>query len=50
MEQIYHFKITISGTGKTDEEAWNDAVNSFANDPGACPDKEEYEIIEESEG
>lgn len=45
----YHFKVVLSGSGETPEEAWNDAVEGFNEDAGACPEKEDYEIVEEEE-
>jgi hypothetical protein len=34
----YIFKVTLSGYGKTPEEAWDDAVETFAQDPGGYDD------------
>ncbi len=42
----YLFKVTLSGYGDTIEEAWEDATESFAQDPGA-PDDEEYTVEDE---
>lgn len=38
----YQFPITIVGDGSTAEEAWSDAVEGFALEPGPCPDEGEY--------
>ncbi|MFA5790747.1 MAG: hypothetical protein WC976_06775 [Caldisericia bacterium] len=46
-EKTYHFKVTLVGTGKNSEEAWKDATDGFALDPGPTPEKSEYEIIPE---
>ena len=32
--RIYYFSVTLSGRGKTEEEAWNEAIEAFAQDPG----------------
>ena len=42
----YVFKVTLSGYGNDLQSAWDDAVEKFAEDPGA-PDDEEYTIEEE---
>jgi hypothetical protein len=34
----FYFNIQISGQGKTPQEAWESAVESFAADPGDPPD------------
>lgn len=46
---IYHFKVTLAGGGTSPEEAWNDAVEGFCQDPGCTPEKDEYEFEEEVE-
>jgi len=47
---IYHFHITIAGSGNNEDEAWRDAVESFSLDPGPTPElPEEVEEIEEEE-
>jgi hypothetical protein len=30
----YHFTVTLRGSGDTPEEAWEDAVEAFTQDPG----------------
>jgi hypothetical protein len=42
----YLFKVTLSGYGKTLQEAWDDAIESFTQDSGA-PDDEEYTVEED---
>lgn len=37
------FKVTLSGNGKTIQEAWLDAVEGFSQDPGN-PHDEEFTI------
>lgn len=32
--RTFTFNVTLRGSGKTQEEAWEDAVQSFASDPG----------------
>lgn len=34
----YEFTITIAAEGSSPEEAWNEAVESLALDPGCVPD------------
>lgn len=41
--KIYDFNVTIRGKGKTAEEAWNDAIEGFQDDPG------DYNIIKKVE-
>jgi hypothetical protein len=31
----YYFPIILSGTGESPEEAWQEAVECFADDPGS---------------
>ncbi len=45
-EKRIEFKVTLVGYGHSVQEAWEDAVESFQNDPGA-PDDEEYKVMEE---
>jgi hypothetical protein len=42
---IYHFTITIAGSGENPDEAWRDACEGFELDWGETPEK--YEIIDE---
>ena len=44
----YEFTITIAGEGDTPEEAWDNGVEAFSDDPGATPD--EFVRIETDEG
>ena len=39
-EKTYQFTIVIQGTGKTEEEAWADAIEAFESDPGEPQDVE----------
>ena len=34
----YEFKVWLCGYGEDDEQAWNDAVDAFAQDPGTYGD------------
>ena len=43
-EKTYLFTITLSGTGETSDDAWNNACESFSLEPGPTP--EEYEVEE----
>ncbi len=45
-EKRVEFKVTLVGYGHSVQEAWEDAVEGFQNDPGA-PDDEEYKVMEE---
>ena len=45
-EKRVEFKVTLVGYGCSVQEAWEDAVEGFQNDPGA-PDDEEYKVMEE---
>ena len=45
-EKRVEFKVTLVGYGHSVQEAWEDAIESFQNDPGA-PDDEAYEVMEE---
>ena len=38
MTITYQFTVTIQGSGDTLSEAWEDAVSSFAEDPGTPED------------
>ena len=41
--KTYHFTITLQGSGDTPEEAWEDAVEAFMQDPGEPHETEEVE-------
>lgn len=41
---LYEFSINIRGRGKNKEEAWQDAIQGFQDDPGSTP--EDNSIIE----
>jgi GTP cyclohydrolase III len=43
----YEFTITIAAEGKTPEEAWEEACNAFAEDPGATPEDYKFEEVEQ---
>ncbi len=45
-EKRVEFKVTLAGYGHSVQEAWEDAIESFQNDPGS-PDDEEYKVTEE---
>ena len=34
MSSTYEFTVTLRGTGETPEEAWADATEAFATEPG----------------
>lgn len=46
-EKTWEFNITISGCGKTVEEAWSHAVEQFSLDPGCTPDNKNCEVVED---
>ena len=45
-EKRVEFKVTLVGHGRSVQEAWEDAIEGFQNDPGA-PDDEEWRVTEE---
>jgi len=45
-EKRVEFKVTLVGYGHSVQQAWEDAIESFQNDPGA-PNDEEYRVTEE---
>lgn len=44
MKAIYQFTVILQGTGETEVEAWQDAIDAFCIDPG---DPSEVEVLEE---
>lgn len=48
MGKVFEFKVTLIGRGETEEEAWDNAVTAFMEDPGS-PD-ETSETSEETLG
>ena len=44
---MYQFTITISADGKDADEAWNEAVQALAMDPGSTP--EDYVRLDEND-
>lgn len=45
----YQFKVVLAGIGANSDEAWQDVVEGFCQDPGSTPDESETEILEEYE-
>jgi hypothetical protein len=45
-EKRVEFKVTLVGYGHSVQEALEDAIESFQNDPGA-PDDEGYKVTQE---
>ena len=45
----YEFTITIAASGEDATEAWNEAVNALAMDPGETPDRSEYKILDDDD-
>ena len=43
------FTVRIIGNGNSEEEAWNDAVDSFGSDYEPLPDKDDILELEEEE-
>lgn len=48
-EKTYQFTIYLTGIGTTPEDAWNDAVEGFMQEPGCCPDESDYEILDDED-
>ncbi len=46
---MYQFTIKINGSGDNVEQAWRDATEHFALDPGSCPEETDYCIIEDED-
>ena len=44
----YEFRLTLSGEGDDENDAWLDAIESFSSSPGLPPD--DYELCTENEG
>lgn len=40
MAKRYYFRIELTADGETAEEAWNEAIEAFCNEPGAQPPME----------
>ncbi len=45
-EKRVEFKVTMVGYGRSIQEAWTDAVETFQTEPGA-PDDEDYKVMED---
>jgi hypothetical protein len=45
----YEFKVTLAGYGENPDEAWEDAVEGFCQDPGIYPDDDDYDVFEEED-
>lgn len=45
----YEFKIWLSGYGETEEDAWEDAVEAFMEDPGSPPSEDDYEVYDDED-
>lgn len=43
----YVFNVTLGGYGKNADEAWQDVIEGFTQEPGPTPDKSEYKIVKE---
>jgi hypothetical protein len=43
----YIFKVTLSGLGNTEADAWEDAVEQFSMGPGTPDDDPEIEFFDE---
>jgi len=41
----YEFPIILSGVGRNADEAWNDAVEAFSQDPGYYEKAEKGDIV-----
>jgi len=45
--KTYLFPITLQGTGENEEQAWENAIDAFYDDPGCIP--EHYILKEDDE-
>ena len=41
--RTYWFEVHLNGTGRTPDEAWNDAVENFCLEPGPALAPEDFE-------
>ena len=46
----YLFDVTLVGSGETPEEAWDDAIEGFINDPGDFNTGTDHWELEEAHG
>lgn len=45
----YEFTITLSGCGDDVDEAWQDAVEGFIEEPGSVPDDSQVKVEDKDE-
>ena len=43
----FYFDLTLSGIGETPEDAWENALEGFVQDPGEAPEPSEEEEEED---
>lgn len=48
-EETCQFNIILSGCGRNQEEAWNNAVEAFTEDPGIMPEEDEIKWLKKVE-
>ena len=46
MKKRFYFKIEAAGVGETEEEAWQDIVTNFHQDPGFHHEVIDEEVLE----
>lgn len=45
--KTWRFVISLCGIGNTPEEAWQDAIENFTDDPDACPEGDDAIIVDD---
>ncbi len=45
--KTYEFTVQLHGIGSTPEEAWQDAIEGFIQNPGGTPGPEATKVIED---
>jgi hypothetical protein len=48
--KTFHFHVTLVGSGRSVEEAWEDARERFLRDDGGVPEDDEYDIVDDEDG
>ena len=50
MAKFYEFTVTVGATGTDPREAWEQAVQSFFDDPGDMPSFIVWDVLESVDG
>jgi hypothetical protein len=45
--KVYEFTVTLAGTGIDPDDAWENAIEGFIDNPGSTPNKKDIKIIED---